>query len=75
MEVNTNTINNNDILMSIEKKSNDWDNVILEKFLINFKEFKQGSNSYVTYKTHILKVYNHYKEKMLLETDADLKVS
>ena len=74
MEVNTNIINNNDILISInqEKKLNTWDNVILEKFLINFKEFKQGGNSYVTYKTHILKVYNHYKENNSFSSEKEM---
>lgn len=63
METNINAIINNDILVTMEKKNNTWDNIILEKFLINFKDFKQGGNSYTTYRTHILKVYNHYKEK------------
>lgn len=71
MEVKTNIINN-DIIMTIEKKSNMWENVILEKFLVNFKEFKNSSNSYKTYKTHILKVYGHYKEKNFYCSETDM---
>ena len=72
MEVNTNIINNNDILMSIEKKNNDFEYNMLEKFLTIEKEFVIGSNSYATYKTHILKIYKHYKEKKFYKDEIEM---
>lgn len=69
METNINIINNSNILMTMEKKNNAWDNIILEKFLIHHKGFKVGSSSYVNYKSDIKKIYIHFGNKFNSEVD------
>lgn len=71
MEAILNNSVQENLLMSIGEK-NEWDNLILEKFLTIHKNFLIKSNSYVTYKTQILKVYNHYKEKNYYATEIEM---
>ena len=68
METNINIINNNDILMTIEKKLT-FNYDILEKFLIHHKGFKVGSSSYINYKSDIKKVYNHFEKNFNSEVE------
>lgn len=71
MEVVLNNSIQEKILMSIEEKNNFNFNT-LENFLIGYKNFKVGSNSYITYKTHIKKVYDHYMRKNCYTTEVDM---
>lgn len=65
-----NTVQEN-LLMSIEEKNN-FDFEILERFLTGFKNFKVNSNSYITYKTHIRKVYDYYMGKNYYSSEIDM---
>lgn len=71
MEAVLNNTMQEKLLMSIGEKNNFNFNT-LENFLIGYKNFKVGSNSYITYKTHIKKVYDHYMRKNHYTNEIDM---
>ena len=71
MEAVLNNTMQEKILMSFEEK-NDFEFEILERFLTGFKNFKVDSNSYITYKTHIKKVYDYYIRKNHYTSEVDM---
>ena len=70
MEVNTNIINNNDILMSIEKKI--IDTPIKIKFLLHYKKFDINSNTYRVYELNIRRIYNYFSKKKNIYDELSL---
>lgn len=59
------------LLMTIGEKNN-FEFEILERFLVGYKNFKVDSNSYITYKTHIKKVYDYYMRKKRYTDEVDM---
>ena len=71
MEAILNNSVQENLLMSIGEK-NDFEFEILERFLTGFKNFKVDSNSYITYRTHIKKVYDYYVRKNYYSSEVDM---
>ena len=68
MEAVLNNTMQEKILMSFEEKNN-FEYIILEKFLTIHKNFTVGSNSYINYKSDIKKIYNNFEKKFNSEVD------